>query len=109
VSAAAQVCLVLWILFTGVCGWVAYSKGRSVGLWLFLGFLFGAFALVVIALLPDRDKFDYIKPSKPWVPVEPAPPQSYGTCPKCGRIAFSADEDGGYHCYACGESVQVAT
>jgi hypothetical protein len=107
VSTAAQFCLFVWILFTGVCGWVAYSKGRSVGLWLSLGFLFGAFALVVIALLPDRDKFDYIKPGKPWVPEEPAAPRTYGKCPQCGRIAFGADDDGDSYCYACGETVHV--
>jgi hypothetical protein len=107
---AWQWCLFVWVLFTLICGWVAHSKDRSVGLWLFLGFLFGAFALAVIALLPDREKFDYIKPGKPFVPTEePTRPQTYGKCPTCGRIAFTADADGDYYCYACGETVQVAS
>jgi hypothetical protein len=29
--------------------------------------------------------------------------------PKCGRIAFSADDHGDYYCYACGETVHVLT
>ena len=109
-STAAQVCLFLWILFSAVCGWVAYSKDRSVGLWLFLGFLFGALALIVIALLPDRKKFDFIQPGKPFVPMEVSNrPQTYGKCPKCGRMSFTADDDSDYYCYACGETVQVAS
>jgi hypothetical protein len=102
-----QWCLLVWVFFTLICGWVAYSKDRSVGLWLLLGFLFGAFALAVIALLPDQQKFDYIEPGKPWVPDESAPARTYGNCPNCGRIAFTADDDGDYYCYACGESVQA--
>ena len=105
-----QLCLLIWAVFTGACGWIAYSKDRSVGLWLFLGFLFGAFALLVIALLPDRQKFKFIEPSKPWTPIVEDPrPTTYGNCPECGRLAFSAADDGAYHCYACGKTVQVAT
>ena len=78
------------------------------GLWLFLGFLFGALALAVIALLPDRQKFKFIEPGKPFVPVTPTRPSTYGNCPNCGRIAFTADDIGDYYCYACGESVHVS-
>jgi len=106
---AWQWCMLVWVLFGLICGWIAFSKDRSTGLWLLLGFVFGVFALVVIALLPDRKQFDFIKPSKPWVPtVENVRPTTYGTCPGCGRLAFTADADGSYHCYACGETVQVA-
>jgi hypothetical protein len=59
-----QLCLLIWVVFTGACGWIAYSKDRSVGLWLFLGLLFGAFALLVIALLPDRQKFAWSRASR---------------------------------------------
>jgi hypothetical protein len=104
-----QVGLLVWLAFIGACGWVAYSKDRSVGLWLFLGFLFGAFALLVIALLPDREKFDYIKPSEPWTPApEATGPTTYSKCPECGRLAFTADDDGDFYCYACGKNVQIA-
>jgi hypothetical protein len=106
--ASWQLGLLIWLLFTVVCGFVAFGKDRSVALWVLLGFLFGAFALVVIALLPDRKKVQYLERKEPFVPVAaPTRPQTYGKCPNCGRIAFSANDSGDYYCYACGESVQV--
>jgi hypothetical protein len=101
--------LLLWILFPAACGFVAFGKERSVGLWVVLGFLFGAFALVVIALLPEKNKWEYVERQAPLIaPVASTRPQTYGHCPKCGRIAFTADDDGDYYCFACGEHVQVA-
>lgn len=92
-----------------MCGIVAFNKERGVILWVVLGVFFGAFALVVIALLPERNNWEAIERRAPLVaPVAPVPPQTYGKCPKCGRIAFTADDDGDYYCFACGESVQVA-
>jgi hypothetical protein len=102
--------ILLWLLFPAVCGVVAFNKERGVILWVVLGFLFGAFALVVIALLPDKNKWEAIERRAPVLdPVAPGRPQTYGNCPKCARIAFTADDDGDYYCYACGEHVQVAS
>jgi len=42
-------------------------------------------------------------------PVAPARPETYGKRPKCGRIAFTADDDGDYYCLPCGETVQVVS
>ena len=109
-SALTLIGILLWLLFPAVCGIVAFNKEREVILWVILGFLFGAFALVVIALLPDKNKWEYLERAAPVVaaPVVPHRPETYGKCPKCDRIAFTADDDGDYYCYACGERVQVA-
>ena len=48
--------LLLWaICFIGCC-YLASEKRRSVGFWGICGFLFGIFALIVLALLPALPK-----------------------------------------------------
>jgi hypothetical protein len=105
------ICLLLWLLFPAVCGIVAFGKERDVTLWAILGFLFGAFALVVIALLPSKNKWDAVERRAPVLERLPPPgrPETYGKCPKCGRLAFTADSFGEYFCSACQETVQVTT
>ena len=46
---------VIAILIAYGCSAIAGSKGRSRGLWGFLGFFFTLIALVIIALLPRKD------------------------------------------------------
>ena len=47
--------VLIWsIIFAIACGYIANEKGRSSGAWAILGFFFGFFALIVIALLPDK-------------------------------------------------------
>jgi hypothetical protein len=107
---STQLGLLLWVAFTVGTGLAAANKGRSVGLWLLLGFLFGIFALAAVALLPESEERRRFKSKEkePFVPVaEPVRPQTYGKCPSCGRIAFTADDSGDYYCYACRESVQL--
>lgn len=102
--------LIIWLLFPTVCGVLAFQKERGVVLWVILGVLFGAFALVVIALLPSKNKWDAIERRAPVLEpplLPPGRPETYGKCPKCGRIAFTADDAGDYYCYACGETVHV--
>ena len=48
--------LTLNVAMTYFCGQVALHRGRSVKPWLWLGALFGPFALVIVALLPSRQK-----------------------------------------------------
>jgi hypothetical protein len=101
--------ILLWLLFPVVCGMVAFGRERSVGLWVVLGFLFGAFALVVIALLPEKNKWQYIERSAPI--LEPAVPvqERYGKCPQCGRIGYTADRSGAFYCHACQQEVQLVS
>lgn len=42
-----------WFFCAALAGAVAYDKGRSVLVWAFLGFMFGCFAVVVVALMPS--------------------------------------------------------
>lgn len=46
--------LFIWLVFAGLCAYVANAKGRSVGGWLIFGLVFGIFALLVIACLSNR-------------------------------------------------------
>lgn len=107
---SVQLGLLLWVAFTIGTGFVAAGKGRSVPLWAVLGFLFGIFALAAVALLPEVEERRHFKSRErePFVPVaQPTRPETYGKCPKCGRLAFTADDDGDYYCYACRGTVQV--
>ena len=47
--------LIWGIIFGCLSGYVANEKGRSVVGWSTLGFFFGAFALLVVICLPDRN------------------------------------------------------
>lgn len=47
--------IIIWLLFGLATALVAKEKGRSVGLWLILGFLLGIFALLIIIFLPSVD------------------------------------------------------
>jgi len=48
--------LLVWICCVVGCGYLANKKHRSVGSWLALGFFFGIFALIVLALLSTLPK-----------------------------------------------------
>jgi hypothetical protein len=48
--------LILWAACFVGSGYVASQKNRSVGGWLLLGFFFGIFALIFVALLPALPK-----------------------------------------------------
>jgi hypothetical protein len=109
-TAAQLIGIVLWLLSPVVCGIVAFGKERSLVLWVILGFLFGVFALVVIALLPSANKWESIERRAPALEPPLARPgrvETYGKCPECGRAAFTADDDSDYYCYPCGKTVQV--
>ena len=48
--------LLIWGCCVAGCGYLASEKHRSVGGWVALGFLFGIFALILLALLPALPK-----------------------------------------------------
>jgi hypothetical protein len=48
--------LIFWLFCFIGAGYVASQKNRSVGVWLLLGFFFGIFALILVALLPALPK-----------------------------------------------------
>jgi hypothetical protein len=109
-SALQLVGILLWLLFPTVCcGIVAFGKERSVGLWVVLGFLFGAFALVVIALLPDKNKWQQIERSAPILEPAVAMREKYGKCPQCGRIGYTTDRSGAFYCHACQQEVHLVS
>ena len=47
--------LLIWLGTAYACGQIAKSKRRQAGLWYVLGFLFGLFALLLIAVLPKEE------------------------------------------------------
>ena len=42
----------LWVLLAWVASEIAFSKGRSSNIWGLLGFLYGIFAVIAVALMP---------------------------------------------------------
>lgn len=44
--------LFFWFAFAVLCAVIAGSKGRSSGLWLMLGAVFGIFALIAVIAMP---------------------------------------------------------
>ena len=44
--------LILWAAMGFVCMQIAQKKGRNPTLWLIVGFFFGIFAVLVVALMP---------------------------------------------------------
>ncbi len=53
-SGLNAVFLLIWVASMAGCALLASSKNRSAGLWAFLGFLFGIFALIAVAVLPRK-------------------------------------------------------
>jgi hypothetical protein len=49
-----MVYVVAWGVLAVISAVTAGKKGYSPGVWLVLGFLFGVFAVIVVALLPDK-------------------------------------------------------
>ena len=48
--------LILWGAFAASSAVMAGKKGYNAGAWLVLGFLFGVFAVIVVAMLPDKNE-----------------------------------------------------
>ena len=47
----------IWILFGGLCGYIANEKGRDVFGWAIAGVLFGIFAAIAVCAVPSlKDK-----------------------------------------------------
>ena len=53
--------LIIWFASACFCGVLAEQKGYSVFNWCLAGFLFGFFALIAIAGLPDRKLRKYLR------------------------------------------------
>ena len=43
-----------WLVFAAFTGWIATQKGRSGCGWFLLGAIFGIFALIGIAIVPNK-------------------------------------------------------
>jgi hypothetical protein len=50
------VLFIAWVGFAIICAWFADRRGRPVGLWALLGFIFAWFALIVLLALPNLRK-----------------------------------------------------
>ena len=70
------------ILFAAVTGFIAQRKGYSFALWAVLGGLFTFVALVILAMLPDREDFRLTGES--YLNVQPDGPRTL--CPQCGEF-----------------------
>jgi hypothetical protein len=53
-SSLNAVLFLIWVASVAGSAMVASSKNRSAGVWAVLGFLFGVFALIVVAVLPRK-------------------------------------------------------
>lgn len=43
----------VWMLLAVVAMFIAQSKGRNMGGWFVLGLIFGIFAVIVVAVMPE--------------------------------------------------------
>lgn len=68
---------ILWVASAVLSAVVASSKGRSVLVWLILGFLFSFFALIAVGLMPSLKK-------DPFAPT----PETHVRCPECREFVF---------------------
>ena len=68
------------VVMAVICGFVAQSKGRSVALWVVLGFVFGLIALIILAFLKKQqpsmsmNTMSSAPPPPPPPAIPPAPP-----------------------------------
>lgn len=68
--------ITIWVIFAVMAAVVAGAKDRSVFGWLLLGFVFGVFALLLVAALPS------LRPAP--ASAENAPdPRTHVLCPDC--------------------------
>ena len=48
--------ILIWLVSSGLCGWLADKKGRRLSLWVVLGLLTGPVGVVILAALaPEND------------------------------------------------------
>ncbi|MAM95710.1 zinc ribbon domain-containing protein [Parvibaculum sp.] len=85
--------VVIWLLFAGAAAVVASNKGRSGAGWFLLGAVFGLFALIVVAVLPNLK----------------AEARDVATAAAVAAIA-ARDADGGetMTCPSCAETIKAA-
>jgi 4-hydroxybenzoate polyprenyltransferase len=65
------------IVMAVICGFVAQSKGRSVVMWVVLGFVFGLIALIILAFLKKQEPsmpMNTMSSPPPPPPMSPPPP-----------------------------------
>jgi len=72
-----EIFLLLWFGCAVACWAIANSKARLAGGWFLLGLLFGFFALIVVAVLPSRER-DKNAPS----------PDTHVKCPDCRELVL---------------------
>jgi len=51
-----MIAIIIWIICAIACVSIAESKGRNQGIWGIMGFLFGIFAVILLACLPNIKK-----------------------------------------------------
>lgn len=100
--------ILFWIMLAFVCSAVAEYKNRNTMAWFWLGFFFGIFALIVVAVLPKIEVYEpysgntpqyhiLIQPQNPPYYYQYPPQQTYSnyqprlqleagtsSCPGCG-------------------------
>lgn len=84
---------IFWLLFAGASAVIAASKGRSGFGWFLLGCLFGIFALVVVAVLPnlkDEARNNATAAALAAVAATRAAPGEEKTCPSCAEQVKAA-------------------
>lgn len=67
----------LWLAFAILTALAAHTRGRSTLGWLFLGILFGVFALIAVLLLPSHRR-DAAAPT----------PDTHLRCPDCQELVL---------------------
>jgi hypothetical protein len=72
------------VVMAVICGLVAQSKGRSVALWVVLGFVFGLIALIILAFLKKQQPVMPMNTMSSAPPPPPPPPPAVPPAPPAG-------------------------
>lgn len=79
--------IVIWMTVAAITALVAAGKGRSPLGWAILGTVFGVFALLIVAVLPNlsRERAALLA-----LAASAAPPEDGKTCPQCAETVRGA-------------------